>query len=466
MVGPAFHGSPVRDHAAWRPARPAVFLNTLTQAITQAMTPPARRSFRVTALPEHAARVRDLLAAQGFAFEPEPFSPLAWRLVHEPMPLGRSLAAFFGCVYIQDRASMLPPLLLAPQPGDMALDLCASPGSKTGLLAQLTGNRGLALGNEPNSVRLTTLRRNLQQLNLFQTATCCYPGQRLPLPDASWRLILLDPPCSGWGAANRHPGVLRLWQGDKVLPLIRLQQALLREAARLLRPGGRLIYSTCTTNAAENEAQARFAGDRLGLVLQPLAPPPGFACRAPALPGVDGVLRVDEDASQSQGFFLAGFTAPGRQEPAPETPPESLAAPWTPLPPERLAEAGLDPALLPPGEAGVFGEAVYILPRPALDFLPRSLRWQGMTLGKFSGGLLRPAGGLRALATGEAGPARVDIDDIAALCSLIEGRSLNLGLPGRLARLFWRDLPLGLLAVKSGRAMLSVRQRPDALKLP
>ena len=106
---------------------------------------------------------------------------------------------------------MLPPLALGPQPGARVLDMCASPGSKTGLLAQLTGPHGLVLGNEPNSSRLATLRRNLQQLNLLQTVTCCCPGEQLPLPDASWDLILLDPPCSGWGTTDRHPSVLKLW---------------------------------------------------------------------------------------------------------------------------------------------------------------------------------------------------------------------------------------------------------------
>jgi 16S rRNA (cytosine1407-C5)-methyltransferase len=411
--------------------------------------------------------------------------------VHEPVPLGRSLAAFFGRIYIQDRASMLPPLALAPQAGDRVLDMCASPGSKTGLLAQLTTERGLVLGNEPNSARLATLRRNLQQLNLFQTVTCCYPGERLPLAGASWDLILLDPPCSAWGAANRHPGVLKLWKGDKVLPLIRLQQALLRKAADLLRPGGRLVYSTCTTNVEENEAQVRFARDVIGLVPQPLAPLPGFVCQDAALPDVDGVLRVDENASRSQGFFVAGFTktnltanpeagvgraADARQSRAAPPPasrriagkadlaalPAISAEHWLSLAPERLAEAGFDPALLPPGEAGAFGEAVHMLPAMALASLPRNLRWQGVPLGKFSGGLFRPAGCLHACLltsgpTSGAVPVRVDIDDVAVLSSLIEGRSLDLGLPGRLARLFWRDLPLGLLTVKSGRGVLSAR---------
>lgn len=130
---------------------------------------------------------------------------MARRLLAEPFPLGGSLAATWGFLYIQDRSSMLPPLALAPERGACVLDCCASPGSKTGFLAQLVGPEGLVLGNEPAKPRLATLRRNLAALNLFQTVTCSWPGERLPMSDASWDRILLDPPCSGWGTTDKHP---------------------------------------------------------------------------------------------------------------------------------------------------------------------------------------------------------------------------------------------------------------------
>ena len=90
-----------------------------------------RRSFRLVCSPERMPLVEALLKAQGFVFEPEPFSPLARRLIEEPFPLGGSLAAIWGFLYIQDRSSMLPPLALAPEAGASVLDCCASPGNKT-----------------------------------------------------------------------------------------------------------------------------------------------------------------------------------------------------------------------------------------------------------------------------------------------------------------------------------------------
>ena len=233
---------------------------------------------------------------------------------------------------------MLPPLALAPAAGSAVLDMCASPGSKTGLLGQLVGENGFVLGNEPSKNRLATLRRNLQSLNLFCCATTSHPGENLPLPapgsasllphasavsqetsgtasgqacdtHPGWSFIQLDPPCSGWGTVDKNPQVMNLWQGEKVKPLITLQRRLLAEATRLLQPGGRLVYSTCTTNVEENEEQLRYACDELGLEFAPLAPLPGFSFADPELPEFSGSLRVNT-GSDGQGFFVATLHKP------------------------------------------------------------------------------------------------------------------------------------------------------------
>ena len=409
------------------------------------------RSFRMVCPPQQRARVRALLSAQGFVFEQEPFLDFAFRLVEEPFPLGRSLAAFFGLIYIQDRSSMLPPIALNPAPGSGVLDCCASPGSKTGLLAQLVGGNGFVLGNEPTRSRLNTLRRNMQTLNLLHVATCCWPGEALPLPEAEWEYIQLDPPCSGWGTVDKNPAVLKLWKGDKVQPLIALQRQLLQKAAALLRPGGRLVYSTCTTNVEENEKQVRFALENdLGLTLQPLPAPPGFAIASPQQPGCDGVWRVDS-TSDGQGFFIAAFVKNGDAAPlslleGPSTPP------FQRVPDRVLEEAGLDRALLSQGEAAIFGDAIHFLPRQALERLPAALRWQGALLGKVSGGrpLLSPR--LRGIAPDSSLP-RLILEKTEEVEALLQGRSLDTGMTGREAALFWQDLPLGRVRLKNGRAL-------------
>ena len=488
------------------------------------------RSFRLVCKPEQAPLVELLLQAQGFAFEPEPFFPLARRFTSGPLPLGSSLAAVFGYIYIQDRSSMLPPLALAPESGAAALDMCASPGSKTGLLAQLVGPHGFVLANEPSSSRLTTLRRNLQSLNLFNCATTSYPGEKLPLPsasgglfprpadgeDAGWDRILLDPPCSGWGTAEKHPQVLRLWRGDKVKPLIGLQRRLLAEAVRLLRPGGRLAYSTCTTNTEENEAQLHFAREELGLEFLPLEPLAGFSLADAELPGFAGVWRVNT-GEDGQGFFVALLQKPGGEGEnlGPETlsssgegpsagsgPAAALSGetekvsrdggreqgffvrPWEKdsrhvgerhrhgrgkrdghkRPPseflERVSLAGpyLDPALLPPGDVAAFNSVVHFLPEQSRALPKHGFAWKGFPLGRLGPGQ-RLSPHLRSLmppadALRQQGLPCLDVDEPAPVLALLAGQSLSVDAAGPELGLYFRGLPLCRLAVKGRRAVL------------
>lgn len=491
------------------------------------MNQPHLRSFRLVCKPEHAALVEDLLNAQGFVFAKEPFSPLARRLVLEPFPIGSSIAARLGYIYVQDRSSMLPPLLLAPPPGAAVLDICASPGSKTGFLGQMTGNTGFVLANEPTKSRLGTLRRNLQHLNLLCCATTSHSGERIPLPGpgealsdsgpacAGWNFILLDPPCSGWGTVEKHPQAMRLWQGDKVTPLIRLQQRLLAEAARLLAPGGLLCYSTCTTNVAENEEQVGYALQKLDLCLAPAPQPPGFAFAEPALGNMPGVLRVPT-GPDGQGFFVAllqkkpadAVPGPGSDAAAQAAKPRTdglepfapeasaitdggfFTRPWEresrfvgerrrhnskqrdnragPVLLDRCRLDGplLESAVLGGGDLAIYSDVIHFLPTVRQGLVPERFAWKGHVIGRMGrGGEARASAHLRALMPAAAdavknGATIINLEDKAPLIDLLNGQGLAVDGKAREIGLYFKALPLCRLQVKGRRAVLPPLGQP------
>lgn len=440
--------------------------------------PPTRlRSFRLVCPPERMPLVEALLQAEGYCFTSEPFSSCCRCLTVEPRPLGSSLAAFFGLIYIQDRSSMLPSLALLAQAEDdpvgaAVLDMCASPGSKTGFLAQMIGATGFVLGNEPTRPRLATLRANLQALDLLHAATCSCPGEQLPLTSEHgglWDRIQLDPPCSGWGTVEKNPQVLKLWQGDKVKPLVALQKRLLERAATLLRPGGVVVYSTCTTNEAENEAQVRYAVAELGLEVQTLPPFPGFVWEEP-LSGGEGTLRVDGERSQAQGFYMARLRKPVGAESAPPQGLQGQNAGGTEevqgiprfmvhetLDAHMLEAPCVDISLLPPGQIVAFSDTARFIPRQATELLPASLVWQAAPLGRVAGGRVRLAPRSRSLLPATPPPEALVLERVEDIHALLRGQSLQTGLPGRETGLYWRELPLGRVGLKNGRAVWSTK---------
>lgn len=447
------------------------------------------RTFRLVCDAPDVSRVEALLAEQGFAFEPEPFDHMARRLTREPFSLGESLAARFGRIYIQDRSSMLPPLLLDPPPGACVLDMCSAPGSKTGLLSRLVGRGGFVFASEPSADRLGTLRANLRRTGSVNTATARARAQDLPFPEGSWEFIQLDPPCSGWGTVDKNPKVMDLWAEDKTGPLVALQKTLLTKATTLLAPGGHVLYSTCTTNVEENEAQVAWALEALDLELEPLAAPSGFVFGPPALPGMEGVLRVADD-SEGQGFFLARFRKRGAPC-APMVP----GAQKSSLPGTRLDLSSLDNAqalnleALPPGEVYDFGGRAFFLHAQALARMPETLRWQGFPLGKVAGSGRGEARGESRKESRRAerdprraqprqdthfkpdGAARVllppleavrpgnalNAETVADLERLVAGQSLVHAPGSGPVGLYFQGLPLAWLSRKGGRVVLSAK---------
>lgn len=162
-----------------------------------------------------------------------------------------------GWFTIQDESSMVVAVAADPKPGQRVLDGCAAPGGKTTHLAERMQDRGflLACDLHPHKVRL--IEENVQRLGLSIVHTRTTDLRVLPEkePLASFDCVLLDAPCSGWGVIRRKPEIKWAREAEAVDALAALQRELLEAAARMVKPGGVLLYSTCTMEPRENEEQ-------------------------------------------------------------------------------------------------------------------------------------------------------------------------------------------------------------------
>ena len=169
---------------------------------------------------------------------------------------------FAGRYYIQEPSAMLPGEMLEPLPGERVLDLCAAPGGKSVQLGGKLGRAGLLVANEPNSQRAKVLLRNLERCGIPNLLVLREQPQRLAqVFDAFFDCILVDAPCSGEGMFRKEPEMIKDWSLDVVADYVRLQREILEAAVLMLRPGGRLLYSTCTFNRQEDEEQVAALSD-------------------------------------------------------------------------------------------------------------------------------------------------------------------------------------------------------------
>ena len=160
-----------------------------------------------------------------------------------------------GLFQVQYQAAQITSHLLAPQPGETILDLCAGLGGKTTHLAELTGDKGRVLALDISHSRLLSLGRNLERLGIGSITCLVADASRCLSSLIRFRFdkIMIDAPCSGWGVISRHPdGKWNREEGD-IKRLALLQKRILNEALSLLRNRGKLLYVTCTISREENE---------------------------------------------------------------------------------------------------------------------------------------------------------------------------------------------------------------------
>ncbi|HEY0727526.1 MAG TPA: 16S rRNA (cytosine(967)-C(5))-methyltransferase RsmB [Pyrinomonadaceae bacterium] len=205
------------------------------------------------------SEILDRLRSAGGLVEPSKVAENAWR-TSNALSLIRELAVE-GKIYLQDEASQLVAQTVDLQPGERALDLCAAPGGKTTLMAARVGddvatrNSALIVASDLSERRLQTVVRtsalhNLRQIKFLRADA----AQSLPFENSVFDRILIDAPCSGTGTLRRNPEIRwRISEAD-IAELAAQQKLFLNNAARVLKPGGQLVYSTCSVERDENES--------------------------------------------------------------------------------------------------------------------------------------------------------------------------------------------------------------------
>jgi len=165
-----------------------------------------------------------------------------------------------GLCYVQDPSTLMACELLAPQPGEQVLDACAAPGGKTSYLAQLMKNEGQIVACDVSAERLARMRENLGRLSVTNVESRLADWLRAPPGEAGkYDRILLDAPCSNTGVIRRRVDVRWRLKGDDFARMRKVQVGLIKNLAGRLKPGGALVYSTCSVEPEENDEVVREA---------------------------------------------------------------------------------------------------------------------------------------------------------------------------------------------------------------
>lgn len=229
--------------------------------------------------------------------------------------VGKRLEHWLGLFYVQEAVQVLPAFVLAPRPGERVLDLCAAPGGKCTQIAALMQNKGLVVANEPNGRRQQALLANLNRLGVLNAAVTEYRGESFPL-GASFDRVLIDAPCSAEGTLRKEPAMQKGASPAAIKRMAAIQRRLIRRGYELLRPGGTLVYSTCTFAPEENEAVAAVlladTDARLEPVVLPFPASPGIkAWQGLTFPEeITGCVRIYPHQIDSGGAFIARFRKP------------------------------------------------------------------------------------------------------------------------------------------------------------
>ncbi|WP_249894670.1 16S rRNA (cytosine(1407)-C(5))-methyltransferase RsmF [Erwinia sp. PK3-005] len=284
---------------------------------------PLRRSLRVNTLKISVADFLSQTADYGWQLTPIPWCAEGFWITRseedETLPLGSVAEHLSGLFYIQEASSMLPVSALfaaQPQP-ERVMDVAAAPGSKTTQMAALMHNQGVIVANEYAASRVKVLHANISRCGISNTAITHFDGRVFgPALPETFDAILLDAPCSGEGVIRKDADALRNWTLESTQAIAATQRDLIDSAFHALKPGGTLIYSTCTLNKLENQQVISWLCQRYSDAV-------AIDSLADLFPGAEkaatpeGFLHVFPQLFDSEGFFVARLRKTASVDPLP-----------------------------------------------------------------------------------------------------------------------------------------------------
>ena len=274
------------SHPAWLIERWASWLDLdEAEAFARANNEVPPTAFRVVSKRVNQSEILSKLSAAGAALESSSLVDGAWR-VSGTTSLLRELSAA-GEIYLQDEASQLVAQLVDAKRGERVLDLCAAPGGKTTMMADRSGDRAFVIAADRSTTRMETVvaTTRLHQLEGIRPVILD-AASPLPFWPETFDKVLVDAPCSGTGTLRRNPEIRWRLTPDDIVVLAEQQKRILSRALEMVKPGGRLVYSTCSVEREENEDVIREVPDQFRVVK---------------------TIRTWPHREGSDGFFVAVF---------------------------------------------------------------------------------------------------------------------------------------------------------------